>query len=135
MRSNSRASLLAIAIISGLIGGPAACAQASAAQAAAQTAAPAATEDAIIIGKVTSFTGQPVERADVLIVSLSVAVTTDVQGNYRIVIPAAQAKGQLVRMDIRARSHRDTTASIRITPGTQTRRITLPGYTFRRSAY
>jgi TonB-linked SusC/RagA family outer membrane protein len=85
----------------------------------------AVAQNAIITGKVTSESGQPVEAANLYINDLSVSVGTNANGIYTINIPAARVSGQKLNLRIRAIGHQSQARVVTIAAGTQTQNFTL----------
>jgi TonB-linked SusC/RagA family outer membrane protein len=85
----------------------------------------AAAQNAVITGKVTSESGQPLEAANLYINDLSVSVGTNANGIYTINVPAARVSGQRLNLRIRAIGHQSQVRLITIAPGSQTQNFTL----------
>lgn len=85
----------------------------------------AQAQNAIITGKVTSETGQPLEFANVYINELTISVPTNAQGVYSINIPAARVQGQAVNLRVRAVGYTPAVVAIRVTAGNQSHDFTL----------
>ena len=80
---------------------------------------------AIVTGKVTAESGQPMEAANVYITELGMSVGTNAQGVYTISIPAARVSGQRVSMRVRAIGHQSQSRIITIVTGSQTQNFSL----------
>lgn len=78
-----------------------------------------AQAQAVINGRVTTESGQPLQGANVFITELNVSVGTNQTGNYTISIPAARATGQAAVLRVRSVGYAPLTRDIRVT-GTQT---------------
>src|SRR5829696_4072291 len=90
--------------------------------------APAATaqaQSAVITGKVSTETGQPIIGANVFITEMTVSVATNQQGMYTITIPAARVNGQTVTVRARTFGYRPAMRPVRVTAGTQTIEFSL----------
>jgi TonB-linked SusC/RagA family outer membrane protein len=85
----------------------------------------AQSQNAVITGKVTSESGQPIEAANLYINDLAVSVGSNAAGVYTISIPAARVSGQKVNLRIRAIGHQSTLRVVTIVPGTQTQNFSL----------
>ena len=91
----------------------------------AMPAASARAQTAVITGKVTSESGQPIEAANLYINELAVSLGTNAAGTYTISIPAARVSGQRVNLRIRAIGQQSQSRSISIVPGAQTQNFTM----------
>jgi TonB-linked SusC/RagA family outer membrane protein len=76
--------------------------------------------NAILTGKVTNETGQPLEFANVYLNELTISVPTNAQGVYTISVPAARVLGQAVNLRVRAVGYTPGVTAVRITAGSQT---------------
>jgi TonB-dependent SusC/RagA subfamily outer membrane receptor len=85
----------------------------------------ARAQTAVITGKVTSESGQPVEAANLYINELAVSLGTNAAGTYTISIPAARVSGQRVNLRVRAIGQQSQSRSISIVPGAQTQNFTM----------
>ena len=74
-------------------------------------------QGAVITGKVTAESGQPLEAATVYITELSVGVQTNSQGVYSLTIPAARVTGQLANVRVRVIGYRPDAFSLRLAVG------------------
>ncbi|MEO8624647.1 MAG: TonB-dependent receptor plug domain-containing protein, partial [bacterium] len=110
MITRNRVRVLALALLSALL-------TVSAATAQAQTA--------VITGKVTSESGQPVEAANLYINDLAVSVGTNAAGTYSISIPAARVSGQKVNLRVRAIGQQSQLRVVTVVPGAQTQNFTM----------
>jgi TonB-linked SusC/RagA family outer membrane protein len=88
-------------------------------------AAQAQTPGAVITGRVVSDAGQPLSNANVFITELSISVGTNVDGNYRITVPAARVTGQEVTIRARVFGYVPGAQTIRLAAGEQTANFTL----------
>lgn len=80
----------------------------------------AEAQNAVIIGRVTSEFGQPIEGANVFITEMAISVGTNSEGNYTITIPAARADGRQVNLRVRAFGYQPQVRPLRVTAGSQT---------------
>ncbi|MEO8334487.1 MAG: SusC/RagA family TonB-linked outer membrane protein [bacterium] len=85
----------------------------------------AQSQNAIITGKVTSESGQPVEAANIYISDLSLSVGTNAAGNYTINVPSLRVSGQKVNLRVRAIGHQSQLRLVTVVPGTQTQNFTM----------
>ena len=108
--TRNRARALALAMLSLLLTLPAASAQA---------------QNAVITGKVTTESGQPVEAANLYINELAVSVGSNALGVYTISVPAARVNGQKLNLRIRAIGHQSQVRVVTIAAGTQTQNFTM----------
>jgi len=88
-------------------------------------AAPAAAQDAILRGTVTSDRGDVVQVAAVQLPELNLQVLTGASGQYTFVIPAARVRGQSVALRIRSIGFKPATKVITLNAGEQTIDFTL----------
>ena len=110
MTISNRVRVFALAMVSVLLATPAVTARA---------------QTAVITGKVTSESGQPVEAANLYINELSVSVGSNAAGTYTISVPAARVSGQKVNLRIRAIGLQSQLRSVTIVPGAQTQNFTM----------
>lgn len=87
--------------------------------------AQAATQNAVITGKVLNEFGQPLEFANVYMNELTISVPTNAQGAYSITVPAARVVGQAVNLRVRAVGYVPGVIAIRVTGGAQTHDFSL----------
>jgi TonB-linked SusC/RagA family outer membrane protein len=83
-------------------------------------AAQDARAQTVITGKVTNEQGAPIAGANVAIPTLAVRTETDASGNYRVMVPAGQANGQVVSISSRYIGFRQSSHGVTLTPGAQT---------------
>jgi TonB-linked SusC/RagA family outer membrane protein len=88
-------------------------------------AVPAAAQDAILRGTVTSDRGELVQVAAVQLPELNLQVLTGAKGQYTFVIPAARVRGQSVTLRVRAIGYKPGTRVITLAAGEQTIDFTL----------
>jgi TonB-linked SusC/RagA family outer membrane protein len=101
---------------------------AAAALGLASSVARAQGQNAVITGKVSTESGQPLEGANVFITELSLSRATDAQGNFTLTIPAARLAAlanQSVVLRVRAISFIAESRPVRVTAGTQTVNFSL----------
>jgi TonB-dependent SusC/RagA subfamily outer membrane receptor len=83
-------------------------------------AVPAAAQDAILRGTVTSDRGELVQVAAVQLPDLNLQVLTGANGQYTFVIPAARVRGQTVSLRVRSIGHKPSTKIVTLNAGEQT---------------
>ena len=88
-------------------------------------AVPAAAQDAILHGTVTSDRGDVVQVAAVQIPELNLQVLTGANGQYRFVIPGARVRGQSVALRVRSIGYKPSTKIVTLNAGEQTFDFTL----------
>lgn len=79
----------------------------------------AAFAQTVVTGTVRNTTQVPIEGARVVIQTLGVAAETNSGGVYRLVVPAAQAKGQQI-VRVTALGYEPVSRQVTLTPGTVT---------------
>ena len=72
-------------------------------------AAPAAAQDAILRGTVTSDRGEAIQVASVAVTELAIQAYTGATGQYAIQVPAARVRGQTVTLRVRSIGHKPAT--------------------------
>jgi hypothetical protein len=78
-------------------------------------------QQAVIEGTVTrEATGDPLPGANVLVRGTNLGAATDVQGSYRIVVPAAQVTGASVVLEAKFVGYITRTSTITLTSGSHT---------------
>ncbi len=77
-----------------------------------------AQEPVTITGRVTSTSGDPLRVANVGIGTLNIVVYANVDGTYRLVVPAGRAASQSVALTARQLGFRASTATVALRPGT-----------------
>lgn len=77
----------------------------------------AAQEAATITGRVSGASGTPAAGAVVAIPSLELSTVTNDLGNYRLVVPAGQARGQSVPITVSLLGYEGIESTIELTPG------------------
>jgi TonB-linked SusC/RagA family outer membrane protein len=88
-------------------------------------AVPAAAQDAIIRGTVTSDRGEAVQVASVQVPELNLQVFTGADGRYSLLVAAARVRGQTVTLRVRSIGHKPGTKTVTLTAGEQTIDFTL----------
>ena len=88
-------------------------------------AVPAAAQDAVLHGTVTSDHGDVVQVAAVQLPELNLQVLTGANGQYTFIIPAARVRGQSVMLRIRSIGYKPATKIITLNAGEQTIDFTL----------
>ena len=83
-------------------------------------AVPAAAQDAVLRGTVTSDRGELVQVAAVQLPELNLQALTGANGQYTLSIPAARLRGQSVTLRVRSIGHKPATRVITLNPGEQT---------------
>jgi TonB-linked SusC/RagA family outer membrane protein len=91
----------------------------------AAAATPAAAQDAIIRGTVTSDRGEVVQVAAVQIPELNLQALTAANGRYQLTIPAARVQGQNVTMRVRSIGHKPASRPLVLTAGEHEINFTL----------
>ncbi len=89
-------------------------------------AAGALAQNTIISGTVRSPTLAPVRGAYVSITFLNLSAITDDRGVYRVVVPAAQATGQEVVINVSHLGFKEQSARVALRPGALSQDFTLP---------
>jgi TonB-linked SusC/RagA family outer membrane protein len=84
-----------------------------------------AQDAAVVTGRVTSRTGEPVLGVSVSLEQWNYGAQTDTAGVYRFTVPGARVRGQLAELTARRIGYRSATASIRLAPGTVTHDFSL----------
>jgi TonB-dependent starch-binding outer membrane protein SusC len=89
------------------------------------TPAAAAAQDAVITGRVQSGSMAPAAGAVITIPSLNITTVTNDVGQYRLVVPAAQVRGQTVAITVSLLGYETHQANIALNPGAVRRDFTL----------
>jgi TonB-linked SusC/RagA family outer membrane protein len=74
-------------------------------------------QNAVITGTVRSETQTSVRGAIVTIAALEVTAVTNDNGNYRLIVPADQVRGQTVTVAVTSIGYRDVSAELTLSPG------------------
>ncbi len=82
-------------------------------------ATPAAAQDAILRGTVTSDRGEAIQVASVQVVELAIQAYTGATGQYAIQVPAARVRGQTVTLRVRSIGHKPATKILTLNAGEQ----------------
>ena len=91
----------------------------------APATAAAQQEAAVVSGRVTGETSQPLGAATVAIRALNIGTQTDDNGAYRLVVPAARVRGQQVALEVRRVGYKPQTRLITLTSGAITQNFQL----------
>jgi len=70
-------------------------------------------------GRITSSTGEGLVAASILIPSMNIGVSSNNDGRYVLIVPAARATGQAVTLNISLIGRVSQTVVVTLTPGTQ----------------
>lgn len=81
----------------------------------------AGAQSAVLSGRITSETGMPLEFATASIGELNVAVRSDENGRFSLVVPPGAVSGQVVLLRARAIGYLQQTREVILAPGVQTR--------------
>ncbi len=87
--------------------------------------APLAAQGAVIKGKVTSETGEPLGGANIVVANTNVGAVTAANGTYTLTIGANAARGQQVVLTARYIGHKPVTRTVSITAGEQEQNFQL----------
>ena len=87
--------------------------------------ATAAAQDAVLSGRVVGVSMAPAAGAIVSIPSLQVSTVTNDLGNYRLVVPAAQVRGQAVTVTVSLLGYETMDAEVQLSAGSVRRDFTL----------
>src|SRR5687767_12538871 len=87
--------------------------------------AAATAQDAVLSGRVLGVSMAPAAGAIVSIPSLNVSTVTNDLGNYRLVVPAAQVRGQNVTVTVSLLGYETMDAEVTLTAGATRRDFTL----------
>lgn len=77
-------------------------------------------QDAVISGKITDESGNLLPGANVSIALTSLGAASNVDGEYRISVPARTVRGQEVKLEARFIGYRTQVQTLTLTPGTHT---------------
>ena len=91
----------------------------------------AAAQEAIVTGRVTNPQGAGMVGANVFIQALNIGTASGADGNYRLVVPSAQATGQTVALGVRLIGHKPQTRGVTLSAGTQEQNFQLEADPFR----
>ena len=78
-----------------------------------------AQDPSTLAGRITTPEGGPLLSASVLIESMNVGVSTNADGRYVLIVPAARATGQTVTMSVGMIGRAAQTVEVTLRPGTQ----------------
>jgi TonB-linked SusC/RagA family outer membrane protein len=86
---------------------------------------PLAAQDAVIRGRVTGATGDPLGGANVLVSNTNLGAVTAANGTYTLTVGGAAVKGQSVILTARYIGHKPVTRTITLSAGEQQQDFTL----------
>ena len=86
---------------------------------------PLAAQDAVVKGKVTSQSGEPLGGANVVVANTNLGAVTAANGTYTLTIGSGAVRGQQVILTARYIGHKPVTRTISLTAGEQTQDFTL----------
>jgi TonB-linked SusC/RagA family outer membrane protein len=86
---------------------------------------PLAAQDAVIRGRVTGPTGDPLGGANVLLANTNTGAVTAANGTYVLTVGAAAVRGQQVILTARYIGHKPVTRTVTLTAGEQQQDFTL----------
>jgi TonB-linked SusC/RagA family outer membrane protein len=86
---------------------------------------PLAAQDAVIKGRVTARTGEPLGGANVIVANTNQGAVTGTNGTYTLTIGAASVRGQQVVLTARYIGHKPQTRTITLSAGEQSQDFTL----------
>ncbi len=81
--------------------------------------APLAAQEAVIKGKVTSATGEPLGGASIVVANTNLGAVTAANGTYTLTIGANAAHGQQIVLTARYIGHKPITRTVALTGGEQ----------------
>ena len=81
--------------------------------------APLAAQEAVIKGKVTSATGEPLGGANIVVANTNLGAITTASGTFTLTIGASAARGQQVVITARYIGHKPVTRTITLSAGEQ----------------
>ena len=87
--------------------------------------APLAAQEAVIKGKVTAETGEPLGGANVVVANANVGAITAANGTYTLTIPASVTRGQQVVLTARYIGHKPVTRTVTLSSGEQEQNFQL----------
>lgn len=87
--------------------------------------APLAAQDAVIKGRVTARTGEPLGGANVLVASTNVGAVTGANGQYTLTVGASAVHGQQVILTARYIGHKPQSRTLTLSAGEQTQDFSL----------
>ncbi len=89
------------------------------------TAAPLAAQEAVIKGKITSETGEPLGGANIVVANTNLGAVTTVNGTYTLTIGATAVHGQAVVITARYIGHKPVTRTVTLSAGEQEQNFQL----------
>jgi len=87
--------------------------------------APLAAQDAVIRGRVTAQTGEPLGGANVLVANTNTGAVTAANGTYTLTVGGAAVRGQQVILTARYIGHKPVTRTVTLSAGEQQQDFTL----------
>ena len=87
--------------------------------------APLAAQEAVIKGKVTSETGEPLGGANVVVANTNLGAITAANGTFTLTIGASAARGQQVTLTARYIGHKPVTRTVTLSSGEQEQNFQL----------
>jgi len=87
--------------------------------------APLAAQEAVIKGKVTAETGEPLGGANVVVANTNVGAITAANGTYTLTVPANVTRGQQVVLTARYIGHKPVTRTVTLSSGEQEQNFQL----------
>jgi TonB-linked SusC/RagA family outer membrane protein len=90
-------------------------------------AGPLAAQQAVIKGRVTAQTGEPLGGANVLVGNTNLGAVTAANGTYTITVSPDAVRGQQVVLTARYIGHKSVTRTITLSPGEQEQNFQLQG--------
>ena len=89
------------------------------------TAAPLAAQEAVIKGKITSETGEPLGGANIVVANTNLGAVTTANGTYTLTIGATAVHGQAVVITARYIGHKPVTRTVTLSAGEQEQNFQL----------
>ena len=87
--------------------------------------APLAAQEAVIKGKVTSETGEPLGGANVVVANTNVGAVTAANGTFTLTVPANVTRGQQIVLTARYIGHKPVTRTVTLSAGEQEQNFQL----------
>lgn len=89
------------------------------------TTAPLAAQEAVIKGKVTSESGDPLGGANIVVANTNVGAISAANGTFVLTVPASVTRGQQVVLTARYIGHKPVTRTVTLTAGEQEQNFQL----------
>ncbi|HWC74450.1 MAG TPA: TonB-dependent receptor plug domain-containing protein, partial [Gemmatimonadales bacterium] len=86
---------------------------------------PLAAQDAVIRGRVTARTGEPLGGANVIVANTNLGAVTGANGTYTLTVGASAVHGQQVLLTARYIGHKPQSVTITLSPGEQAQDFSL----------